>query len=106
MEGNSGRGNAGESSREIYNAAPELSDESSSGDVSKIERKRTSELSSDGNKSESARTDGDDNRAAERKQSGIPAGGGTGGLPKMVRLTETYGKIAEETILKEIIYSE
>ena len=25
---------------------------------------------------------------------------------KMVRLTETYGKIAEETILKEIIYSE
>ena len=82
LEGNSGRGNAGESSREIYNAAPELSDESSSGDVSKIERKRTSELSSDGNKSESARTDGDDNRAAERKQSGIPAGGGTGGLPK------------------------
>ena len=82
LEGNSGRGSTGESSREIYNAAPELSDESSSGDVSKIERKRTSELSSDGNKSESARTDGDDNRAAERKQSGIPAGGGTGGLPK------------------------
>ncbi|MFR8214514.1 MAG: TnpV protein [Oscillospiraceae bacterium] len=25
---------------------------------------------------------------------------------KMVRMTETYGKIAEETILKEIIYSE
>ena len=25
---------------------------------------------------------------------------------KMVRLTETYRKIAEETILKEIIYSE
>lgn len=82
LEGNSGRGSTGESSREIYNAAPELSDESSSGDVSKIERKRTSELSSDGNKSESARTDGDYNRAAERKQSGIPAGGGTGGLPK------------------------
>lgn len=82
LEGNSGRGSTGESSREIYNAAPELSNESSSGDVSKIERKRTSELSSDGNKSESARTDGDDNRAAERKQSGIPAGGGTGGLPK------------------------
>lgn len=82
LEGNSGRGSTGESSREIHNAAPELSDESSSGDVSKIERKRTSELSSDGNKSESARTDGDDNRAAERKQSGIPAGGGTGGLPK------------------------
>lgn len=82
LEGNSGRGSTGESSREIYNAAPELSDESSSGDVSKIERKRTSELSSDGNKSESARTDGDHNRAAERKQSGIPAGGGTGGLPK------------------------
>lgn len=82
LEGNSGRGSTGESSREIYNAAPELSDESSSGDVSKIERKRTSELSSDGNKSESVRTDGDDNRAAERKQSGIPAGGGTGGLPK------------------------
>ncbi len=77
-----GRGSTGESSREIYNAAPELSNESSSGDVSKIERKRTSELSSDGNKSESARTDGDYNRAAERKQSGIPAGGGTGGLPK------------------------
>lgn len=106
LEGNSGRGSTGESSREIHNAAPELSDESSSGDVSKIERKRTSELSSDGNKSESARTDGDHNRAAERKQSGIPAGGGTGGLPKMVRLTETYRKIAEETILKEIIYSE
>lgn len=82
LEGNSGRGSTGESSREIYNAAPELSNESSSGDVSKIERKRTSELSSDGNKSESARTDGDYNRAAERKQSGIPAGGGTGGLPK------------------------
>lgn len=82
LEGNSGRGSTGESSREIHNAAPELSDESSSGDVSKIERKRTSELSSDGNKSESARTDGDYNRAAERKQSGIPAGGGTGGLPK------------------------
>lgn len=82
LEGNSGRGSTGESSREIHNAAPELSDESSSGDVSKIERKRTSELSSDGNKSESVRTDGDDNRAAERKQSGIPAGGGTGGLPK------------------------
>ena len=82
LEGNSGRGSTGESSREIYNAAPELSNESSSGDVSKIERKRTSELSSDGNKSESARTDGDHNRAAERKQSGIPAGGGTGGLPK------------------------
>ena len=82
LEGNSGRGSTGESSREIHNAAPELSDESSSGDVSKIERKRTSELSSDGNKSESARTDGDHNRAAERKQSGIPAGGGTGGLPK------------------------
>lgn len=82
LEGNSGRGSTGESSREIYNAAPELSNESSSGDVSKIERKRTSELSSDGNKSESVRTDGDDNRAAERKQSGIPAGGGTGGLPK------------------------
>lgn len=82
LEGNSGRGSTGESSREIHNAAPELSNESSSGDVSKIERKRTSELSSDGNKSESARTDGDYNRAAERKQSGIPAGGGTGGLPK------------------------
>lgn len=102
LEGNSGRGSTRESSREIHNAETGLSDEQSSGGVPETEISLNSHLMEINQRAhelmemiiEQMKENSQEYSQAKERVDFL----------KMVQLTETFKTIAEETILKELIY--